>query len=86
MPIDILMPGVGADATHAGIARWTRNVGEAVRNPRSWADPLGGRNPKLGLNHPNGFGGPSKQQKTQFLMADGSVRTFTPVELEELIK
>lgn len=31
MPIDILMPGVGADATHAGIARWTRNVGEAVR-------------------------------------------------------
>jgi hypothetical protein len=60
-------------------------VGEAVRNPRSWADPLGGRNPKLGLNHPQGFGGPSKQQKTQFLMADGSVRTFTPIELEELI-
>ena len=61
-------------------------VGEAVRNPRSWADPLGGRNPRLGLNHPQGFGGPAKQKVTQFMMADGSVRTFTPIELEELIK
>ena len=60
-------------------------IGEAVRNSRSWADPLGGRDPRLGLNHPNGFGGPSKQKSTQFIMADGSVRTLNLAEIEELL-
>ena len=61
-------------------------IGEAVRNPRSWADPLGGRDPRLGLNHPNGFGSPSNQKATQFVFADGSVRSINFDELHELLK
>ena len=73
----------------ADYAKGTSNtilIGEAIRNPRSWADPLGGRDPRLGLNHPNGFGSPSNQKATQFVFADGSVRSINFDELHELLK
>jgi hypothetical protein len=58
--------------------------GEAVSNPRAWADPLNWRDPRLPLGHPYGFGGPLG--KTQFAFADGSVRTVDPQELADLLK
>lgn len=61
-------------------------IGEAVRNVRSWADPLNGRDPRLGLSHPKGFGGPNRYPTTQFAMADGSVRSINVEELQELLK
>jgi prepilin-type N-terminal cleavage/methylation domain-containing protein len=51
--------------------------GEASGNYKPWGYPLNVRDPRLGLQRsPDGFGGPIKG-RTQFVMADGSVRTFT---------
>jgi hypothetical protein len=51
-------------------------VGEVEGNFKAWGYPLNVRDPKLGLKRsPDGFGGPFRAG-TQFLMADGSVRTF----------
>jgi prepilin-type N-terminal cleavage/methylation domain-containing protein len=54
-------------------------IGEAAGNFKPWGSPLNVREPTLGLNtSPNGFGNPfDPKRRTQFLMADGSVRTFT---------
>jgi hypothetical protein len=61
-------------------------IGEAVQNSRAWADPLNWRDPRLGLGHPYGFGGPTSQKGTQFCFADGSVRTVDLSELTDLLK
>jgi prepilin-type N-terminal cleavage/methylation domain-containing protein len=51
--------------------------GEANGNYKPWGYPLNVRDPRLGLHRsPEGFGGPIKG-RTQFVMADGSLRTFT---------
>lgn len=51
--------------------------GEANGNFKPWGYPLNVRDPRLGLQRsPDGFGGPMKG-RTQFVMADGSVRTLT---------
>jgi prepilin-type N-terminal cleavage/methylation domain-containing protein len=65
-----------------GFARGAANtilVGEAAGNFRPWGSPLNAREPALGLNtSPDGFGNPfDPKRRTQFLLADGSVRTFT---------
>lgn len=70
-------------------AKGTSNVilfGEAVANPRPWADPLNWRDPRLPLGHPRGFGGPAGQKGTQFCFADGSVRAVDPADLRDLLK
>jgi hypothetical protein len=60
-------------------------AGEVSSNYRAWGDPLNARNPRLGPSgNPNGFGGP-KGKLAQFVMLDGSVRTFDPQELAELL-
>jgi hypothetical protein len=60
-------------------------AGEVSSNFRAWGDPLNARDPRLGGNgHPNGFGGPNGKP-AQFGMLDGSVRTFDPKELAELV-
>jgi hypothetical protein len=61
-------------------------IGEAVQNSRAWADPLNWRDPRLGLGHPYGFGGPARQKGTQFCFADGSVRTVDLSELTDPLK
>lgn len=58
-------------------------AGEVSSNFQAWGDPLNARDPRLGANgHPNGFGSPNG--RPQFLMLDGSVRTFDPKELADL--
>jgi hypothetical protein len=60
-------------------------AGEVSSNFRAWGDPLNARDPRLGATgHPNGFGGPNGRP-AQFVMLDGSVRTFDPKELADLI-
>jgi hypothetical protein len=59
-------------------------VGEVSANFRAWGDPLNARDPRLGANHPHGFGGPNNRP-AQFGMLDGSVRTFDPAALAELL-
>lgn len=60
-------------------------AGEVSSNFRAWGDPLNARDPRLGANgHPQGFGGPNGRP-AQFVMLDGSVRTFDPKELAELM-
>jgi hypothetical protein len=65
----------------------TSNVilaGEVASNFRPWGDPLNARDPRLGTNHPHGFAGPNRPP--QFLMLDGTVRTFDAKELAELLQ
>ncbi len=60
-------------------------AGEVASNFRAWGDPLNARDPRLGATgHPQGFGGPNGRP-AQFVMLDGSVRTFDPKELADLI-
>jgi prepilin-type N-terminal cleavage/methylation domain-containing protein len=60
-------------------------AGEVSSNFRAWGDPLNARDPRLGASgHPNGFGSPTGKP-TQFVMLDGSVRTFDPQELTDLL-
>ena len=60
-------------------------AGEVPSNFRAWGDPLNARDPRLGANgHPHGFGGPNGRP-AQFVMLDGSVRTFDPKELADLV-
>lgn len=60
-------------------------AGEVSQNFRAWGDPLNARDVRLGgSGHPHGFGGPNGRP-AQFLMLDGSVRTFDPKELAELV-
>ncbi|VTR91187.1 Uncharacterized protein OS=Singulisphaera acidiphila (strain ATCC BAA-1392 / DSM 18658 / VKM B-2454 / MOB10) GN=Sinac_3491 PE=4 SV=1: SBP_bac_10 [Gemmata massiliana] len=55
-------------------------AGEVSSHFRAWGDPLNARDPRLRQNaHPQSFGGPDGKP-AQFLMLDGSVRTFKPVE------
>ena len=59
-------------------------AGEVSSNFQAWGDPLNVRDPRFGVSgHPQGFGGPYRP--AQFVMLDGSVRTFNPQELEELM-
>lgn len=59
-------------------------AGEVTSNLHAWGDPLNARDPRLGANgHPKGFGAPNGRP-AQFLMLDGSVRTFEPKELTDL--
>jgi prepilin-type N-terminal cleavage/methylation domain-containing protein len=58
-------------------------AGEVSSNFRAWGDPLNARDPRLGA-HPHGFGGP-RGRPAQFVMLDGSVRTFDAKELAELL-
>ena len=61
-------------------------VGEVAGNFKPWGYPLNVRDPNLGLNRsPDGFGGPWRNG-TQFLMADGSVRTITNDVDPEVLK
>jgi prepilin-type N-terminal cleavage/methylation domain-containing protein len=60
-------------------------AGEVSSNFRAWGDPLNARDPRQGMSgHPQGFGAPGRRP-TQFVMLDGSVRTFNPQELAELM-
>jgi hypothetical protein len=60
-------------------------AGEVSANFRAWGDPLNARDPRLGPSgNPNGFGGPNGKP-AQFAMLDGTVRTFDPQELAELL-
>jgi hypothetical protein len=65
-------------------------AGEAAGNFKPWGYPANWRDPARGLGRsPDGFGHPSgTRQPTQFVFADGSVRTFTqdtdPAVLEAL--
>jgi hypothetical protein len=71
----------------ASFPQGTSNVifaGEVSANFRAWGDPLNARDPRLGVNHPHGFGGPNNRP-AQFGMLDGSVRTFDPAALAELL-
>ncbi|QJW97111.1 DUF1559 family PulG-like putative transporter [Frigoriglobus tundricola] len=68
----------------AGLAN-TILAGEVSSHFRAWGAPLNARDPRLGATgHPQGFGGPNGKP-AQFAMLDGSVRTFDPKELAELI-
>jgi hypothetical protein len=59
-------------------------AGEVSSDFRPWGDPLNARDPRLGdTGQPNGFGGPNGKP-AQFVMLDGSVRTFDPKTLAEL--
>jgi hypothetical protein len=59
-------------------------AGEVASKFRAWGDPLNARDVRLGASgHPEGFGGP--RRPAQFVMLDGSVRTFDPKELAELV-
>jgi hypothetical protein len=66
---------IGADR---GTSR-TILAGEVAAGFRPWGDPINWRDPAQGIHRsPHGFGSPLGPGKpTQFVMADGSVRTFT---------
>ena len=56
--------------------------GEAVANPRPWADPLNWRDPRLGVDHPQGFSGPRQQKTTLFAFGETLARrTGLPLRL-----
>ena len=60
-------------------------AGEVNTRVRAWGDPLNARDPRLPTNaHPDGFGAPNRPP--QFLMLDGSVRTFDPKELADVLE
>jgi prepilin-type N-terminal cleavage/methylation domain-containing protein len=60
-------------------------AGEVSANFRAWGDPLNARDPRLGsVGGSRAFGGPNGRP-AQFVMLDGSVRTFDPKELAELM-
>ncbi len=61
---------------------YTVLAGEVAANFRAWGDPLNARDPRLGMNHPHGFGGPNRPP--QFLMLDGRVHTYDAAELARL--
>jgi hypothetical protein len=68
----------------AGTAR-TILAGEVSAHFRAWGDPLNARDPRLGASgHPQGFGG-ANGKPAQFIMLDGSVQTFDPKALAELM-
>jgi prepilin-type N-terminal cleavage/methylation domain-containing protein len=72
------------DSFPAGASQ-TIFAGEVSSNFRAWGDPLNVRDPRYGVNgHPQGFGAPNRRP-TQFAMLDGSVRTFDPKEIAELM-
>ncbi len=59
-------------------------AGEVATQIRAWGDPLNARDPRLGMNtRPDAFGAPGR--KPAFGMLDGSVRTFDPGELADLV-
>jgi hypothetical protein len=66
----------------AGISN-TILAGEVASHFRAWGDPLNARDPRLGASGHDGFGGP--RRAAQFVMLDGSVRTFEPKELAEFV-
>ncbi|MGO8748073.1 MAG: hypothetical protein ACLQNE_19030 [Thermoguttaceae bacterium] len=49
-------------------------IGEVNHAFRPWGDPANWRDPVVGINRPNGFGGPPASRGAKFVMADGSVR------------
>jgi len=52
-------------------------LGEAHGAYKAWGHPIQWRDPDLGLNaSPHGFGTPFGRGRTQFVMLDGSVRSF----------
>jgi len=62
-------------------------AGEVGEGYRPWGDPLNLRDPAAGLNRSAAsFGSPSLRPRTSFLMADGSVRTFTSDTDPEFLK
>lgn len=59
-------------------------VGEVNAGFRAWGDPLNVRDPRAGTGGgPHAYGTAGKRPP-QFLMLDGSVRSFDPKELAEL--
>ena len=59
-------------------------AGEVSSGFRAWGDPLNARDPRHGISGgPHAFGAP--RRAPQFVMLDGSVRTFDPQELAELM-
>lgn len=67
------------DSFSAGGAQ-TILAGEVSANFRAWGDPLNARDPRLGT-----FSGPNGR-RAQFVMLDGTIRTFNPQELAEATK
>jgi prepilin-type processing-associated H-X9-DG protein len=58
-----------------------------MRNLKPWGHPWQWRDPALGLNQsPDGFGSPDSQGRVHFLMADGSVRTFSTKTSPEVLR
>jgi len=51
-------------------------IGEAAGNFQPWGHPMQVRDLRLPLGHPDGFGSPAGGKTVQFLMLDGSVRSF----------
>jgi hypothetical protein len=59
-------------------------AGEVSSGYRAWGDPLNARDPRHGASGgPYGFG--ARGRPPLFVMLDGSVRTFDPQELAELM-
>lgn len=52
-------------------------IGEVNHAFRPWGDPANWRDPAIGLNRHDGFGGPPGNGGTRFVMADGSVRSLS---------
>ncbi len=53
-------------------------IGEAAENLKPWGSPFNSRDPALGINRsPFGFGYAFPNEQVNFLMADGSVRSFS---------
>ena len=53
---------------------------------RAWGDPMNVRDPRQGVGGgPHAFGSSVRGSPPQFVMLDGSVRTFDAKELAELM-
>ncbi len=52
-------------------------IGEVNANFRPWGDPFNWRDPALGINVSDGFGGPKGYGGAQFVFVDGHVQFFS---------
>jgi hypothetical protein len=65
----------------------TLMIGEIPAKFPPWAKPRTNRDPALGINRsPDGFGSPSGNEGTVFLMADGSVRELSRQIAPEVVE
>jgi hypothetical protein len=73
----VLAPGraVALEEIKDGLSN-TILVGEVNHVFRPWGDPVNARDPAVGIDRRDGFGGPPGARGACFLMADGSVRVL----------